>query len=253
MPRAACAGNFTRASMRLPCIPVSSQRCYMLRNHDFEFYETPEPVILWLDRWLTSHGWPINGHCFEPCVGNGAIVRALQHESRAWRMSDLDPRWCETPRDARDERTWADHGAQDWTITNPPFSQAMRILTRAFDFSLNVAMYLRLSIHEPLRTGLRRDFLHRYRPSAVLMLPRFAHQRSRKKGIWSTDSVTSCWCIWRTGASDQFIDYAPPDVTDALDAFTPGYRDRMDALMGFSGSETERQRQCIEQWKCLAV
>ena len=61
--------------------------------------------------------------------------------------------------------------------------------------------------------------------------------------------MTSCWCVWLKGETRQVIDYAPESVIDELDAFTPGYRERMDALMGFTGSEAERQRQCVEHWK----
>jgi hypothetical protein len=113
-------------------------------------------------------------------------------------------------------------------------------------------MYLRLSIHEPLKEGIRRTFFAEHKPTATLVLPRFAHQRSRAKGIWSTDSMTSCWCVWVKGEQRQVIDYAPESVIDELAAFTPSYRERMDALMGFTGTEAERQAQCIARWKVAA-
>lgn len=43
----------------------------------------------------------------------------------------------------------------------------------------------------------------------------------------------------------QFIDYAPEAVIDALDRETPGYRTHMDRLMGYTGSEADRQAQCV--------
>jgi hypothetical protein len=218
---------------------------------DFEFYETAEPFTRWLFAFMRENLSPIQGRCFEPCVGNGAIIRASNHEH--WFTNDLDPRWpADVHKNAKDLTLWKAHEC-DWTVTNPPFTEAVPILSHALNFSrVGVAMYLRLSIHEPLKTGERRTFFADNKPTVTLVLPRFAHQRSRAKGIWSTDSMTSCWCVWLKGETRQFIDYAPESVIDELEAFTPGYRERMDALMGFTGTEAQRQAQCIARWKVAA-
>jgi hypothetical protein len=220
-------------------------------NHDFEFYETAEPFTRWLFDWMRENVKPIEGRLFEPCVGNGAIVRASSHGH--WFTNDLDPRWpAYVHKSATDRSLWMAHEV-DWTVTNPPFTLAVPILEHALKYSTQgVGMYLRLSIHEPLKEGVRRKFFAENKPTATLVLPRFAHQRSRAKGIWSTDSMTSCWCVWVKGETRQFIDYAPESVIDELSAFTPSYRERMDALMGFTGTEAQRQAQCIERWKAAA-
>lgn len=230
-----------------------------LGQPDYEFYETPDPVTRWLCRWTAAQGHPIEGVIFEPCVGDGAIVRACARPRQAWRTNDLDSRWCAMPMDACEVSTWIHHVTPDglpvdWTVTNPPFSLAVPILSHALCYSrVGVAMYLRLSIHEPLKTGIRRCFFADHPPTAVLMLPRFAHQRSRTKGIWSTDSMTSCWCVWLQKADWQAVAYAPESVIDELEAFTPAYRERMDALNGLSGPEEDRQRQWRERWKGVAA
>jgi len=218
---------------------------------DFEFYETAEPFTRWLFAYMRDNLTAIRGRVFEPCVGNGAIVRASGHPH--WFTNDLDMRWpADAHKNAKDVTLWQAHEV-DWTITNPPFSEAIPILDHALAYSkVGVAMYLRLSIHEPLKEGIRRSFFAENKPTAVLMLPRFAHQRSRAKGIWSTDSMTSCWCVWLQEESHQVIDYAPESVIDELAEFTPSYRERMDALMGFTGTEAERQAQCIARWKVAA-
>jgi hypothetical protein len=218
---------------------------------DFEFYETAEPFTRWLFAYMAERHMPITGRKFEPCVGNGAIVRAAG--DWRWFTNDLDPRWpADVHKSATDETLWQAHEV-DWTVTNPPFTLAVPILKHALKYSVRgVAMYLRLSIHEPLKEGDRRKFFAENKPTAVLTLPRFAHQRSRAKGIWSTDSMTSCWCVWVKGETRQFIDYAPESVIDELAAFTPEYRERMDALMGFTGTEAERQARCIARWKAAA-
>lgn len=215
---------------------------------DFEFYETADPFTRWLFAYMREHLTPIEGSLFEPCCGDKAIPRASGVST--WMTNDLDARWCGAPMDATKRETWMRHAPIDFTVTNPPFSAAVPMLAHALEYSrVGVAMYLRLSIHEPLKTGERRTFFANHKPTATLILPRFAHQRSRAKGIWSTDSMTSCWCVWLKGETRQVIDYAPESVMDELEAFTPSYRERMDALMGFTGTESERMRQCIDRWK----
>lgn len=42
-------------------------------------------------------------------------------------------------------------------------------------------------------------------------------------------------------------------MLDELEAFTPSYRERMDALMGYTGSEKDRQEQCKARWIGIAA
>ncbi len=206
---------------------------------DFEFYETPETFTRYLFKALADRAVPIVGRVFEPCVGSGAIQRGASLRpmefgvENFWFTNDLDPRWpADVHKDARDVTLWQAHEF-DWTVSNPPFTPALEIIERAIRFSrIGVAMHLRASIHEVLKTGTRRTWMNRYRPTGILWLPRFAYQRSKTTGKWTTDSVCACWVIWlRDAAGAQFIDYAPEWVIDALDKETPAYRKRMDAIM----------------------
>jgi hypothetical protein len=92
-------------------------------------------------------------------------------------------------------------------------------------------MHLRASIHEVLKTGIRRTFMGTHAPTGILWLPRFGYQRSKTTGKWTTDSVCACWVIWMKKPTPQLIRYAPEWALDALEAETPAYRKRMDALM----------------------
>lgn len=206
---------------------------------DFEFYETPQAFTHYLFETLM-----ITGRMFEPCVGSGAIVRAAQaprtayEGQREWVTNDLDPRW---PADYRFDAAGRNnrHWEQDilspvhWTVSNPPFTPAIEIIENAIGLSqVGVAMHLRASIHEVLKTGIRRTWMAKHTPTGILWLPRFAYQRSKKTGEWSTDSVCACWVIWyRDRTVPQFIKYAPEWVLTALDKETPEYRKRMDAIM----------------------
>lgn len=198
---------------------------------DYEFYETPQTFTRWLFRDLAERNIPITGTLFEPCVGSGAIVQAAEAWKLDWRTNDLDARWdADTMLDATQNAPWI-HG-QDWTVSNPPFTPAVEIIGQALTYSrIGVAMHLRASIHEPLKTGSRRSWLRRLKPSGILWLPRFAYQRSKTTGKWTTDSVCACWVIWLKSDSRQFIDYPPEWVFADLEAETPVYRARMDAIM----------------------
>ncbi len=223
---------------------------------DLEFFETPQAFTRYLFaqlRDLQVNGLA-DGRLFEPCAGNGAIVRASDVARGNWRTNDLDPRWSRGNHfqlDATDRRSWltfCDPFPPDWTITNPPFTPAVEILSHAIATSqVGVAAHLRVSIHEVLKTGPRRTWLHDHPPTAILYLPRFAYQRSKKTGIWTQDSAAACWVIWIRGAERQYLRYAPTAVLDELEHETGGYRETMDTLMGYTGSEQQRrlQRQVV--------
>lgn len=205
---------------------------------DFEFYETPQTFTRWLFEMVK-----VTGNIFEPCVGSGAIQRAAAAsaftEERQWVTNDLDTRWAaDYHADATMDDLWWRPGIQaiggiDWTVSNPPFTPAIEIISSALSYSrIGVAMHLRASIHEVLKTGIRRTWMAKHQPTGILWLPRFAYQRSKTTGKWTTDSVCACWVIWlKDDNMPQFIRYAPEWVIDALDKETPAYRKRMDAIM----------------------
>lgn len=199
---------------------------------DFEFYETPNAFTRYLFSAMTKHR-PIVGTIVEPCVGSGAIVRASLEcayaAQRRWVTNDLDERWPATTH--ADARQLIAPG--DWWISNPAFTPAVGIVQQGFtQATVDVAMHLRASIHEVLKTGIRRTFLAQHTPTGILWLPRFAYQRSPTTGKWTTDSVCACWVIWMFDPRiPQFIEYAPERVIDELDAETPAYREQMDRIM----------------------
>jgi hypothetical protein len=193
---------------------------------DYEFYETPAAFTRWLFKDVF-----IDGRVCEPCVGSGAIVAASNHG--LWWTNDLDSRWpADCHKDARDRSLWKAHEF-DWVVSNPPFTPAIDIISHALEFArVGVAMHLRASIHEVLKTGVRRTWMAKHQPTGILWLPRFAYQRSKTTGKWTTDSVCACWVVWlKDPNARQFIRYAPESVIDELDRETPAYRARMDQLM----------------------
>lgn len=208
-----------------------------LARIDYEFYETPHAFT----RYLFDEVPLIRGRLFEPTVGSGAIVQASQlalgeqmRRGSTWVTNDLDERWPADYHLRADEyELWRRVGMVDWTIGNPPFTPALDIIAWALRFSrVGIAMHLRASIHEVLKTGIRRTWMRDHTPTGTVWLPRFGYQRSPTTGKWTTDSVCACWVIWlRSPKAQQFIRYAPPSVLDELEAETPGYRRRMDEIM----------------------
>lgn len=209
-------------------------------KNPLEFYETPAAFTRWLFQTVD-----IRGRIAEPCAGAGAIERDSARQwpegspiafrsDREWVLNDIDPFWRsnQSHMDATTQRYWDQVGELHWTVSNPPFEPALDIIEHALAHSqVGVAMHLRASIHEPLKTGPRRTWFREHRPTGILWLPRFAYQRSPSTGDWTTDSVCACWVIWlQDQAAVPFIDYAPEWVMDELKTDTPAYRARMDAI-----------------------
>ena len=200
----------------------------------FEFYETPRTFTKYLYTFLPF----IGGQCADVCVGSGAIIDGAQgvpaSRPAQWHTNDLDPRWpADHHLDASQSELYQRLGPIHWHIGNPPFTPAIEIIEHCLDHaSVGVAMHLRASIHEVLKTGARRTWMAQHPPTGILWLPRFAYQRSKTTGKWTTDSVCACWVIWlRDSSKGQFIRYAPEWVIDELDAETRTYRSRMDRIM----------------------
>jgi hypothetical protein len=219
---------------------------------DREFYETPAAFTRWLFETVC-----VTGRCFEPCVGSGAILRDSfgiypngRHPvtDRTWLTNDIEPDFAANYHyDARSispSLFGPDASAPDWTISNPPFTPALDIIAPALGYSrVGVAMHVRISFNEPLQHEPRRSFLREHRPSRILFLPRWAYQRSPKTGKWATDNMAACWLVWERHATTQQIGYAPETVFLQLDREEAAYRERMDFVFGYTGSESERQQQ----------
>lgn len=237
----------------------------MSEHNRFEWYPTPRAFTQWLFREVH-----VEGRIFEPCVGDRAIpadaIGQWRPEApigvrRDWITNDLDSRWkADYHFDA--SRPWPMEKAGayvsspsystelveiDWVVTNPPFTLAIEILEQALKYAtVGVAMHLRASIHEVLKTGIRRTWMRQHTPTGVLWLPRFAYQRSPTTGKWTTDSVCACWVIWlKDPVERQFMRYAPEWVIDQLDDDTLAYRRRMDAFQALPSGEPTNESLCL--------
>lgn len=181
----------------------STNRGAIRRENDF--YATPGWCVRALLRSCALPG----GSWFEPAVGDGAIVRAVNEirQDVFWMINDIDLSrigdllvygWAQTPYTASGLELEADD-IQDVVITNPPYSQALEFVQGAMGDGKIVVMLLRLNW---LASQKRNQFL-RDNPPSVYVLPR----RPCFTGDGKTDSCDYAWFVWGLGAPTvQVID-----------------------------------------------
>jgi hypothetical protein len=158
------------------------------------------------------------------------------HEITALATNDLDPKWNTHHNfDASTPELQQHVGSIDWEVSNYPFNGGLAILQAAMQRAVNIAVYHRCTLKEPLKgLGLGRSFFREHPPAMTLWCPRWAHQRSRKTNKWSTDSATCVWSVWAPGQR-TVGDVWPPDslFEEIGPMFTREYRARVDGLMGW--------------------
>jgi hypothetical protein len=189
------------------------------RKHDA--YYTPAWMVRALLRYtpidLTP---PANSQLriFEPCVGDGAIVRELIAAGALHvRTNDIDPGVRpDFTFDAADPWPIERLGRRPhWTVSNPPWAMPkgkrplpVLILQHALEHSLVVSLLLRITFLEPCEN--RGSWLQEHPPFQIIVLPRYSFT-----GDGKSDSATACWMTWlRPGSFTP----AKPQIVIASDA-----------------------------------
>lgn len=170
-----------------------------------EFYETPA----WCVHRLFDSLPPLaaSPHFVEPCVGRGAIVRAIRSRYPAVTSSagptfvgfDIAERGgcaCDVfeIRDVR--KPWTSGIAFDACVTNPPFSLALEAAKFGLASSRSTMLLLRLNWLEcggSPRTEARAAFL-KANPPDVRVLPSRPSFTGR-----GTDATSYIWACWGAG------------------------------------------------------
>ena len=171
----------------------------MRREHDF--YETP----VQLTRVIAPH---LHGRILDPCAGDLAIVNEL-HKTDGVDLvlaGDIDhDRPCLYTYDATDPAAPYWKMPFEWIVTNPPFSQAHRILPLAYECAtVGVAFLLRLSYLEPTQHRNKRAEWLAAHAGHMTNLIVFGSPRPDFTGSGG-DRVTTAWMVWRKG-----VTYDPP-------------------------------------------
>lgn len=185
-------------------------------RRDEDFYATPafQTHALLARRPMLDWG----GVHLEPCVGDGAIVRAM-NPALPWITNDIVARGGWVPdflEDARRPESWARFARLgrriDVVVSNLPFDIAFDIAPLAYDAaSIGLVLLLRLSWLEP--TEARGPWLKAHPPTRAIVLPRYDY-----RGNGKTDSVTSTWLLWakQPWFCDPGIEVVTKDERDAL-------------------------------------
>ena len=193
-----------------------------------EFYPTPAWCVRRLLEAidLTGRVW------LEPCVGEGAIVKAVNETRQdvCWTANDIRA----VPRlecyDALWERNFSHYSstANHWDvgITNPPFSKALPILRQLLRVCDQTALLLPLA----WPTGHERfDFLREH-PADILALPDRPWENVRDVG----------WFMWPTqGLGYRILNRTPLDErkADAAAVEMIRYAGPRQILLGIGGNE----------------
>lgn len=150
------------------------------KRKSYDNYPTPS----WVTKAILNRLKP-TGYILDPCIGEGAIVSAGQHELRAWCGVEireeayglLDLMYREGKlagfviRDFFDDKTLFPvpfPDVFDWVITNPPYSLAEKMIKRSLQFSPLAVHLLRLNFLEGQK---RSEWMSRHVPD-VFVLPR---------------------------------------------------------------------------------
>lgn len=165
------------------------------------FEPTPNGDATRRPRWL------------EPCAGQGNLITAvdLWHAARdlarpAWTAVDIQEKHRADLAPLAQLVEIGDFAKPDGpplaratalpydvVITNPPYSLAEQVLTRALQFGNVVVLLLRLPF---LASAARQDLLARKMPNVYVLpdRPKFAHD--------ATDNADYGWMLWRAASSN---------------------------------------------------
>lgn len=161
-----------------------------------EFYETPAWCV---ERILEAVMLPHQGRWLDPCVGEGAIVLAVNGAmfranprlqcGKTWEFMDI--------RNTDFVTTWQGECGNylastldrfDVAVMNPPFSKALQFAAKAITHCDHVVMLQRLNW---LASAERAEWL-RAHPPGVYVLP----NRPSFTGDGKTDGADYAWYVW---------------------------------------------------------
>ena len=154
-------------------------------------YFTPAKAVLEL---LANLDFKLEGTCLECCAGEGAIANVLkENTSLQVYTNDIDLRDRRKPDYHLDSTLpviWQQFLGCDWVISNPPFNQAAKIISLAYEkATTGIIMLLRASYLEPCHD--RAEWLRQHPPDQLISIPRISFTGNGK-----TDVVCTFWFVW---------------------------------------------------------
>ena len=167
-----------------------------IRNES-DFYSTPEWCI---DSFLKEFGEPIGSLVYEPCAGNGVIIKSLHKNFKSLSIKANEIRQEETQNlyqagaDGVLSMDFLDFKGSnpfiDLVISNPPYSIAKEIIEKCFEYSpkAEIVMLLRLGF---LESQKRKQFWDKH--PLTQLYPLLKRPSFTGKG---TDATAYGWFVW---------------------------------------------------------
>lgn len=192
----------------------------------FDFYQTPtdmtKDLIDFYSASLFEKFLDTEKSIFEPCVGDFALLNSFidfystGNVTTKFITNDIVEKYGKYSLDMTLPESWEkikqQEGVIDLVITNPPFSDAFKILRNAYAYStVGVIMLLRLTFLEP--TGERKAWLQEYPPS-FLRIYGSPRPKFTEKG---TDTVTTAWVGWIKHPEIDVYSYHKSPISFASD------------------------------------
>lgn len=163
-----------------------------------DFYPTPE----WATRAFLKapHNIPfLGGWVWEPCAGDGAIIRAAKkhYPESKWIASDIREDFRPYLKNTADQVMMGDFlkfraNHVEVIMTNPPFCLAEPMIENALANAQYVVMLLRLNF---LGAQKRAGFFRDHAPD-VYVLPRRPSFGKNKDGRKGNDATEYAWFVW---------------------------------------------------------
>lgn len=126
-----------------------------------DFYPTPLPSVTPLLPHL-----PRDVAFWEPCAGDGRLIRVLRESGRKADGSDLFPQHTDAyPMEPTDYLK--DFSRREFVLTNPPFGVAFEMCQHAIHHAFEFMFLLRLSFLESEERG---DWFEQYEPDGLWVL-----------------------------------------------------------------------------------
>ncbi len=189
-------------------------------------YGTPHWAV---ERFLERCPLP-GGRWYEPCGGDGAIIRAVNRTRSdvIWDATDIRPECAPllralTPRvaigDFLHDFRGTPRGAYDVLLTNPPYSFAEEFVERGLYVARQVAMLLRLNF---LGSIDRAKLFYRNMPAVYVLpnRPTFVTMVKRdpktgKSRKTSSDATEYAWFVWEAGCKRRSASVEVLDLTSS--------------------------------------
>ena len=160
----------------------------LVKRKKNDFYPTPT----WATETLIERCPCISGKILECASGAGDISRLLGKHFSTVSTNDIDlARDADYHLDLSTKPGWLEIAERpDWTVTNPPFCYAPKMVPLAYEFSaVGIAMLLRITFLEPCNNRI--GFLSEHPPTQLIVMPRISFT-----GDGGKDLACTAWFIW---------------------------------------------------------